>query len=173
MLDKLVGSHTQLAIYPTLTICCQRVVICASLNTGFKGMQVVTYLANIKQFKSYWLKSSPKGLGTCIWINETQFILVMLCSTRGTKIDGVEGLLLVNRPSRSVSENPDNSPEVYVLSPFIVPSQKSMRDHCDIILWCQIICFDILMGKPLHMHTGNTVVYLCICWHQCPNSQLL
>ena len=48
-LDGLVGSHTRLAIYPTLTICCQRVVIHTSLNTGFKGMQEVTYLANIKQ----------------------------------------------------------------------------------------------------------------------------
>ena len=37
-LDGLVGSHTRLAIYPALTICCQRVVICASLNTSFKGM---------------------------------------------------------------------------------------------------------------------------------------
>ena len=34
-LDGLVGSHTRLVIYPTLTIHCQRVVIHASLNTGF------------------------------------------------------------------------------------------------------------------------------------------
>ena len=70
-LDELVGPFTKLAIYPTLTIHCQRVVISASLNTGFKGMQVVTYLANIKQLKSHWLKVPQKGLGTCIWINET------------------------------------------------------------------------------------------------------
>ena len=49
-LDELVGSHTKLAIYPTLAICHQRVVIHALLD---KGMQVVTYLANIKQLKSY------------------------------------------------------------------------------------------------------------------------
>ena len=36
-----------------LAICCQRVVICASLDTGIKGMQVVTYPANIKQLKSH------------------------------------------------------------------------------------------------------------------------
>ena len=65
----------------------------------------------------------------------TQFILVMLCSTRGTKIAKVEGLWLVSRPNHSVSENPDNSPKVWVCSPFIVPSQNSMRDHCDIIWW--------------------------------------
>ena len=52
-LDGLVGSHTRLAIYPALTICCQRVVIHASLDTGFKGMQVVTYLANFKHLKSH------------------------------------------------------------------------------------------------------------------------
>ena len=52
-LDRLVDSHTRLAIYPTLTICCQRVVIHDLLNTGFKGMQVVTYLANIEQLKSH------------------------------------------------------------------------------------------------------------------------
>ena len=37
MLDGLAGSHTRLAIYPTLTICYQRVVIHASLDTRFKG----------------------------------------------------------------------------------------------------------------------------------------
>ena len=70
-LNELVGSHTKLAIYPALAIHCQKVVIHALLSTRFKGMQVVTYPANIKQLKSYWLKSSPKGLGTCIWINKT------------------------------------------------------------------------------------------------------
>ena len=66
----------------------------------------------------------------------TQFILVMLCSNRGTKTAGVEGLWLVSRPNHSVSENPDNSSEVWVCSPFIVPSQNSMQDHCDVISWC-------------------------------------
>ena len=37
MLDGLAASHTRLAMYPTLTIHCQRVVICASLDTRFKG----------------------------------------------------------------------------------------------------------------------------------------
>ena len=60
----------------------------------------------------------------------------MLYSTRGTKIARVEGLWLVNRSNCSVSENPDNSPKVRVCSPFIVPSQNSMRDHCDIISRC-------------------------------------
>ena len=79
MLDGLVGSHTRLAIYPALTICCQRVVIHASLNTEFKGMQVVTYPTIIKQTKVTLTESSPKGLHTCIWINETHS-LFWLCS---------------------------------------------------------------------------------------------
>ena len=37
-LDGLVDSHSRLAIYPTLTICYQRVVINALLDTRFKGM---------------------------------------------------------------------------------------------------------------------------------------
>ena len=36
-LDELAGSHTRLAFYPTFATCYQRVVIHASLDTGFKG----------------------------------------------------------------------------------------------------------------------------------------
>ena len=57
----------------------------------------------------------------------------MLCSMRGSDIARVEGLWLVNGPNHSVSENPDDSPQVWVCSPFIVPSQNSKRDHCDVI----------------------------------------
>ena len=63
----------------------------------------------------------------------TQSILVMLCSTRGAEIAEVEGLWLVNKPRHSVSEDPDDSPKVWLCSPFIVPSLNSMRDPCDII----------------------------------------
>ena len=63
----------------------------------------------------------------------TQFILVMLCSTRGTEIAKVVGLWLVNRPKHSVLEDQDDSPKVQVCSPFIVPSLNSIRDPCDII----------------------------------------
>ena len=63
----------------------------------------------------------------------TWSILVMLCSMRGTKIAEVEGLWLVNRPEYSVSEDPDDSPEVWLCSPFIVPSLNSKRDPYDVI----------------------------------------
>ena len=63
----------------------------------------------------------------------TQSILIMLCSMRGTEIAKVEGLWLVNIPKCSVSEDPDESPEVWLCSPFIVPSLNSMRDPCNVI----------------------------------------
>ena len=63
----------------------------------------------------------------------TQSILVKLCSMRGTEVAKVEGLWLAYRPKHFVSEDPDDSPEVWFCSPFIVPSLNSMRDPCDII----------------------------------------
>ena len=63
----------------------------------------------------------------------TQSILVMLFSTRGTETAKVEGLWLVNRPKCLVPEDPDDSPKVWLCSPFIVPSLNSTRDPCDII----------------------------------------
>ena len=63
----------------------------------------------------------------------TQSILVMLFSMRVTKTGKVEGLWLVNRPKCLVPEDPDDSPEVWLYSPFIVPSLNSTRDPCDII----------------------------------------
>ena len=59
----------------------------------------------------------------------------MLCSMRGTKIAKVEGLWLVKRPKCLVSEYPDDSPEVWMCFPFIVPSLNSIRDPCDVISW--------------------------------------
>ena len=171
-LDGLVGSQTRLAIYPTLAICCWRVVICASLNTGFKGIQVVTYPANFKQLKSHWLKVPQKGLGTCIWINKvTHSILVMLCSMRGTKIAKVEGLWLVNRPECLVSEDPDDSPKVQLCSPFIVPSLNSMRDPCDVISWCFNHLLWSSSRKTLYMCIGNITIHLHICQHPCQNPE--
>ena len=63
----------------------------------------------------------------------TQSIQVMLCSMRGTETAKVEGLWLVNRPKCFVSEDQDNGPEVWLCSPFIVPSLNSMTDPCDVM----------------------------------------
>ena len=64
-LDELVGSHTKLVIYSALAICCQRVVIHALLNTGFKEMQVVTYLTNCQTTKVILTKEFP----TKVWVH--------------------------------------------------------------------------------------------------------
>ena len=56
----------------------------------------------------------------------------MLCSMRGLLAE-VDGLWLVNRPECFVLEDPDDSPEVQLCSPFIVTSLNSMRDPCDVI----------------------------------------
>ena len=74
----------------------------------------------------------------------------MLCSTRGTEIAEVEGLWLVNRPKCSVLEDPDDSPEVWVCSPFLFPSLNSMRDPCDVIS-----CHDHLLWSS----SGKTTVH--------------
>ena len=60
-------------------------------------------------------------------------ILIMLFSSRGTETAKVEGLWLANRPEFLVPEYPDDSPEVWSCSPFIVPSPYSMRDPHDFI----------------------------------------
>ena len=57
----------------------------------------------------------------------TLSILVMLFSSRGTETAEVEGLWLVNRPKCLVPEYPDDNPEVWWCSPFIVPSLDSTR----------------------------------------------
>ena len=55
------------------------------------------------------------------------------------------------RPEHVVPEDPDDSPEVWLCSPFIVPSliaQKIlMMSFHDIM----IVCSDLPAGKPLHM----------------------
>ena len=63
----------------------------------------------------------------------TNSILGMVFSKRGTKTAKVEGLWLINRPKCLVPEDPDNSLEVQLCSPFIVPSLYSMRDPHDIM----------------------------------------
>ena len=68
-LDELAGSHTRLVIYPALTICYQRVVIHASLDTGFKGegSDLPSCLQTTKVVSTKVLQQS---LDACIWINK-------------------------------------------------------------------------------------------------------
>ena len=78
-------------------------------------------------------KGSPERSGYMhIDKQVTLSILVMLFSSKDTKTAEVEGLWLVNRPKCLIPEYPDDSPEVWWYSPFIVPSLNSMKDPHDI-----------------------------------------
>ena len=69
------------------------------------------------------IESSPERFGYMhIDKQVTLSILIMLFSSRGTETAKVEGLLIVNRPECLVPGYPDDSPEVWSCSPFIVPS---------------------------------------------------
>ena len=65
----------------------------------------------------------------------TLSIMVMLSSLRGTETAEVEGLWLANRPKHLVPEYPEDSSslEVWLYSPFTVPSLDSMRDPHNVI----------------------------------------
>ena len=86
----------------------------------------------------------------------THSILDMLFSMRGTETAEVEGLWLINRPEHSVSEYPDDSPEVWWCSPFIVSSLYSMRYPCDIMKWCHDCLLWYSNGKTIaHEHLNH------------------
>ena len=79
-------------------------------------------------------ESSPERSGYMhIDKQVTLSILIMLFSSRGTETAEVEGLWIVNRPKCLVPGYPDDSLQVQLCSPFIVPSLYSMRDPHDII----------------------------------------
>ena len=84
-------------------------------------------------------------------------ILVMLFSSRGTETDKVEGLWLINRPECLVPEYPDNSPKVWMCSPFIVPSLDSMKNPHDVTSWCH----DHLLWSS----SRKTTVHVHVHWN--------
>ena len=134
MLDGLAGSHTRLAIYPALAIHYQRVVICALLDTRFKG-KVGSDLPGYRQITKVSLtEDSPERSGYMHMDKQVAHsILDMIFFMRGTKTAKVDGLWLINRPECFVPEYPDDSPKVQWCSPFIFPSLYSMRDPHDIM----------------------------------------
>ena len=103
----------------------------------------------------------------------TQFILVILYSTRGTNIAGVEGLWLINRPNHSVQETQTTALRfmcaVLIYFPPNIAWKITVMSFHDVM----IICSNPFAGKPLHMHRGNAIVHLCICQHHHWNPQLL
>ena len=106
----------------------QKVVIHASLDTGFKGMQVVTYPTNCQTTKVILTKSSQKGLGTCTWINKVHCSSrIYSCSTRGTNIARVEGQWLNNGPNHSVPETQTTALRLEHTFLIYFPPQKHER----------------------------------------------
>ena len=99
-------------------------------------------------------ESSPERSGYMHMDKQvTHSILGMLFSMRGSETAEVEGLWLVNRPKCLVPEDPDDSPKVWLCSPFIVPSLNSMRDPCDIMKWCHDCLLWSSSGKTTaHAH---------------------
>ena len=133
-LDGLVGSHARLVIYPTLAIHYWRDVIHASLDTWFKGEAGSDLPSYHQTTKVILIKGSPERSEYMHMDKQvTHSILNMLFIMKGTKTAKVEGLWLINRPKCFVLEYPDDSPEVWWCSSFIVPSLYSMRDPCDIM----------------------------------------
>ena len=101
-LSRLVGSHIRLVIYPALAICYQRVVICALLNTRFKGEVGSDLPSDCQTTKVTLTEGFPERSGYIHMDKQvTHSILDMLFSTRGTKTAGVEGLWLINRPEHA------------------------------------------------------------------------
>ena len=103
----------------------QKVVIHALLDTGFKEMQVVTYLTNCQTTKIVLTKVFPKSLGACTWINKVDSpSWIYSCSMRGTDMTRVEGQWLINRPSHSVPDTQMTAPEAWASSPYKLPSPQ-------------------------------------------------
>ena len=152
----------------------QKVVICALLNTRFKGIQVVTYLTKCQTTKIVLTKVFPKSLGACTWINKVNSSSwIYSCSMRGTNIAGVEGQWLNNRPNHSVPETQMTALKLKLALLIYFPPPIAwviiVTSPNDIT----IICSTFSMGKPLHMCRGNAIVYLCSHWHHNQNPQLL
>ena len=103
----------------------------------------------------------------------TQFILVILCSARGTDIARVEGLWLINRPNHSVPETQTTALRfmcaLLIYFPPNIAQEITVTSFHDVM----IICSNLKVGKPLCMHRGNAIVCLCICWHHHQSPQLL
>ena len=111
-----------------------KVAIHALLDTRFKGMQVVTYLASCQTTKIILTKVFPKSLGACTWLNkEDSSSWIYSCSIRGTNIAGVEGLWLNNRSSHSVPETQTTALKLQLAVLIYFPLSNSISNHCDVI----------------------------------------
>ena len=152
----------------------QKVVICVLLNTGFKGMQVVTHPTNYQTTKVMQINVPKKGLGTYTWINKVHSSSrICSCSMRGMDIAGVEGQWLNNGPNHSVPETQMTAPGSSSLFLIYFPPQIAQEITVTSFYDVMIICSTLLAGNPLCMCRGNAIIHLQICWHHQWNHELL
>ena len=150
----------------------QKVVICALLDTVFKGIQVVTYPVNCQTTKAVLTKVFPKSLGPCTWINkEDCSSWVYSCPMRGTAIAEVEGWRL-NRPKCTAPETQMTAPKPRWALLIYFPPQIAWVTFVISLNDVTIICSTFSMGKPVHMCRGNAIGHLHICQHCHQNLQL-
>ena len=113
-----------------------KVVICALLDTGFKGIQVVNYPTNYQTTKVMLTKVFPKSLGACTWIHKVHSSSrIYSCSMRGTNIARVDGQWLNKGPNHSVPETQTTALRLKLAFLIYFPPPIAW-DHCDIIWWC-------------------------------------
>ena len=151
-----------------------KVVICALLDTRFKGMQVVTYPTNCQTTKVILTKVFPKSLGACTWINKANSSSrIYSCSMRGTNIARVEGQWLNNGPNHSVPETQMTAPRFKLTFLIYFPPPIAWAITVMSLYDITIIWSTFSVGKPLGMWKGNAIIHLHTCWHHCQNPQLL
>ena len=63
------------------------------------------------------------------------------------------------------SPNPDNSPKALGWFSYILPSPIAWAIVVASLNDIMIVCSTFSVGKALHMHRGNAIIHLHICWH--------
>ena len=113
-------------------------------------------------------------MGSCTWTNKVHSSSwIYSWSTRGTDIAGVEGQWLNNGSNCSVPETQTTATGLSSLFLIYFPPQIAWEITVMSFYDVMIICSTLLVGKPLHMCKGNTIICLHICWHHPQNPQLL
>ena len=102
-----------------------------------------------------------------------QFFQDILCSTRGTDIAKVEGLWLNSGPNCSVPETQMTTLKLKLALLIYFPPSMAQVIIVTSLNDITTICSTYSMGKPLHMHRGNVIICLHICWHCHQNTQLM
>ena len=111
----------------------------------------------------------PKSLGACTWINKVNSSSrIYSCSMRGTNIAEVEGKWLNKWPNHSVPETQMTALKLELALLISFPPPVAWVIIVPSLIDIIIICSTVSMGKPLHLHRGNALIFLhiyqCCCW---------